>query len=175
MEEADLHPILSPSIPFSPLQVDLVIDTAMAMRGPHPLLLLPLVLLIACLALASGQSCVTQNRLFIKHHVNNPRTPAPNPRAYCSMMMRRRGIYGKLINTFIHASIPSINNVCFGGGTPFPSGLRWSNRSFAITVCRYNSLTRSYTGTYLSSRILIRCCQGRPVYYEERILLPPRI
>ncbi|KAG6923027.1 hypothetical protein G0U57_000143 [Chelydra serpentina] len=155
--------------------VDLVTDKAMALRAPRPMLLLPLVLLVACLALASGQPCFTQNRLFITHHVNNPRTLAPNPRAYCSIMMRRRRIYGKLINTFIHAPIPSINNVCFGGGTPFPSGLRWSNVSFTITACIYNSSTRSYTGTYLSSRILIRCCQGRPVYHEERMLLPPRV
>ncbi|XP_030395789.1 ribonuclease-like [Gopherus evgoodei] len=147
----------------------------MAMRGPHPLILLPLVLLVACLALASGQPCVAQYRQFIMDHVNYPRAPVPNPTAYCNMMMMSRGIYGRLINTFIHASIPSISHVCYWGETLFPSGLRWSNRLFAITACIYNASTDSYTGTYLSSRILIHCCQGSPVYYEERILLPPRI
>ncbi|XP_043352092.1 ribonuclease-like [Dermochelys coriacea] len=152
--------------------VDLVTDTALVLRGPRPMLPLPLVLLVACLAQARGKPCVTQNRLFIRHHVNNPRTPAPNPRAYCSLMRRRRRIYGKLINTFIHAPIQPINNVCFGGGTPFPSGLLWSKVSFTLTACIYNLSTCSYTGTYLSSRILISCCQGHPVYYEEQMLLP---
>ncbi|XP_067414472.1 ribonuclease-like [Emydura macquarii macquarii] len=148
-------------------RVDPATDSAMAKRGPHPALLLTLVLLAASLALSSGQSCVEKNKIFQKHHVDNPLLSIlPTP--YCNWMMRRREIYRKPLNTFINAPIPSINNVCSGGGTPSGNGLRRSKFRFHTISCRFNPRTRSYTGRGVSRRILIRCCIGLPVYYRER-------
>ncbi|XP_067404404.1 ribonuclease-like [Emydura macquarii macquarii] len=166
MEEADPCPTLSPSSPLSPLQVDPATDSAMATRGPRPALLLTLVLLAASLALSSGQSCVEKNRIFQKHHVDFPPVRLPLNR-YCDRLMRIRQIHGKLLNTFIHAPNPRINSVCSGGGDPILGGLRRSKANFLTTTCRFNPRTRSYTGRGLSQRIIIRCCNGLPVYYRE--------
>uniref|UniRef100_A0A8C3SIM5 Ribonuclease A-domain domain-containing protein n=1 Tax=Chelydra serpentina TaxID=8475 RepID=A0A8C3SIM5_CHESE len=135
----------------------------MALRAPCPMLLLPLVLLLACLALASGQPCFTQNRLFITHHVNNPRTLAPNPRAYCSIMMRRRRIYGKLINTFIH----EINKVCTTDGVASGPYKFESKNPFNITICTFNPWSISYTGVSVSEKIVISCWNALPVFYVK--------
>ncbi|XP_067412544.1 ribonuclease-like [Emydura macquarii macquarii] len=138
----------------------------MAMRGPRPTLLLTLVLLAASLALSSGQSCAEKNRIFQKHHVDNSLLSIlPTP--YCNWMMRRREIYGKPLNTFINAPIPRINKICSGGGTPSGNGLRRSKFRFHTITCRFNLRTRSYNGRGLSQRIIIRCCNGLPVYYKE--------
>ncbi|TFJ96994.1 Wnt3a [Platysternon megacephalum] len=63
---------------------------AMATRGPCPALLLPLVLLGACLALARGMPWVSLNNIFKKYHVDFPPTPGPDPSTYCNGMMRDR-------------------------------------------------------------------------------------
>ncbi|TFJ96269.1 Ribonuclease [Platysternon megacephalum] len=135
----------------------------MAPRGPNPVLLLSLVLLAAGLAMANGQPCVTQNRIFNTHQVDYPQTPAPNPRAYCNTMMKKQGIYGKILNTFIHASISIVNNICFGGGIPIAGGLHRSKAVFPTTQCRYNPPIHADTGTPMSQKIVIRCCKGLPV------------
>ncbi|XP_067409131.1 ribonuclease-like [Emydura macquarii macquarii] len=138
----------------------------MAMRGSRPALLLTLVLLAASLALSSSQSCAEKNRIFQKHHVDFPPVRPPLNR-YCDRLMRIRQIYGKLLNTFIHAPISKINSVCSGGGDPIPGGLRRSKANFLTTTCQYDPRTRSYTGRGVSQRIIIRCCKGLPVDYQE--------
>ncbi|XP_039353490.1 ribonuclease-like [Mauremys reevesii] len=139
----------------------------MALRGRRPAFLLPLVLLAAGLALASGLPWFELNKIFNKHHVDYPRTTSPNPSTYCNMMMRARGIYWTPVNTFIHASTPSIRNVCFRGGIPIQHGLRRSIQSFSITTCRYIAWIRSYIGTRRSQNIIIGCWNWLPVYYRE--------
>ncbi|XP_034642522.1 ribonuclease-like [Trachemys scripta elegans] len=138
----------------------------MAPRRPRPALLLPLILLATCLALASGKPWVELNKIFQKHHVDYPRTVVPNPLSYCNTMMKKRGLYGTPVNTFIHALPLSINSICLIG-TPRPDGLRESRAFFTVTICRYNPRIRSYSGTYVSRRIAIGCWNRLPVYYKE--------
>uniref|UniRef100_A0A8C8VJ97 Ribonuclease A-domain domain-containing protein n=1 Tax=Pelusios castaneus TaxID=367368 RepID=A0A8C8VJ97_9SAUR len=83
----------------------------MALRRPCPMFLLPLILLAVGLSLGSGQTCVMKNRIFQRHHVQYP-VIFPRPKNYCDKIMRMRQIYGKPLNTFIHAPIQAINRVC---------------------------------------------------------------
>ncbi|CAM2102701.1 unnamed protein product [Caretta caretta] len=112
---------------------------------------------------ASGQPCAMQNRIFNKSQVDYPRTAAQNPRTYDNTMMKKQGIYGKILTPFIHAPIPIVNNICFGGGIPNTGGLHRSKAVFPTTQCRYNPPIHAYTGTPMSQKIVIRCCKGLPV------------
>ncbi|XP_043352091.1 LOW QUALITY PROTEIN: ribonuclease pancreatic beta-type-like [Dermochelys coriacea] len=112
---------------------------------------------------ASGQPCVTQNRIFNKRQVDYPRTPAQNPGTYGNTMMKKQGIYGKILNTFIHEPIPIVNSVCFGGGIPIMGGLHTSKAVFPTTQCRYNLPIHAYTGTPMSRKFVICCCKGLPL------------
>ncbi|TFJ96267.1 30S ribosomal protein S11 [Platysternon megacephalum] len=142
----------------------------MAMRGPRPLLLLPLVQLTACLALASGQSCIPEFRTFWKNHVDYLRTSFSRHNTYCRMRMERAKLYKKPINTFIHIPIEAIKSVCRVNGIPVPPDLRKSKRFFKVTTCRYNKThnkTHLYNGTFYRRQIVIRCCYAFPIYYHE--------
>ncbi|KAG6922819.1 hypothetical protein G0U57_000941 [Chelydra serpentina] len=151
--------------------IDTVTDTAMALRGPCPSLLLPLVLLAACLVLASGHSCIEQNFNFIRKHVDFPKTPPPNPNAYCNIMMIYRGLYGKAVNTFIHDPVSKINSICSGKGKPKIGGLYESNELFSITQCIFDpkSLSFSYIGKEKKMKIIVGCWNEIAVYYLEQI------
>ncbi|TFJ99636.1 Ribonuclease [Platysternon megacephalum] len=143
----------------------------MALRGPCPALLLPLILLAACLVLASGQPWIEPNFMFLRKHVDYPKTNAPNANAYCNMMMQIRGIYGKAVNTFIHEPVSKINSICKEGGTPKIGGLRESKVEFSITQCVFepNPLSISYIGIVKNRKIIIGCWNLYPVYYLEQI------
>ncbi|XP_029769996.1 ribonuclease-like [Terrapene carolina triunguis] len=142
----------------------------MAMRGPRPLLLLPLVLLTACLTLASGWSCVPEFKTFLRNHVDYLRTSFYKHNAYCATRMRRVSLYKKPINTFIHIPIEAIKSVCRTNGIPFPPDLRKSKHSFKVTTCRYNKTHNKihlYNGTFYRRQIIIRCCYAFPIYFHE--------
>uniref|UniRef100_A0A8C3XLQ6 Ribonuclease A-domain domain-containing protein n=1 Tax=Chelydra serpentina TaxID=8475 RepID=A0A8C3XLQ6_CHESE len=151
----------------------MVPNTAMALRGPCPSLLLPLVLLATCLALASGQPWIELNFNFIRKHVDFPKTKAPNPNAYCNTMMLNRGLYGKAVNTFIHEPVSKINSICSGEGTPKIGGLYESKNLFSITQCIFdpkpNSVSFLYIGKEKKMKIIVGCWNRYPVYYLEQI------
>ncbi|XP_065270076.1 ribonuclease-like [Emys orbicularis] len=142
---------------------------AMATRGPCPALLLPLILLAACLALARRMPWVSLNNIFKKYHVDFPPTPGPDPSTYCNGMMRDWGIHWKLLHIFIHTPIPAINSICFGDGTPIFGGLRKSMNFFPTTTCRYNPVRFSYSGTAISWKLIIACWNGLPLLYVEKM------
>ncbi|XP_044841795.1 ribonuclease-like [Mauremys mutica] len=173
MEEANPTPrYLHPSLPLSPLQVNPVTCTVMVPSRLHPVFLLPLILLAACLAVASRQPWKDLNDKFSKNHVDN--TTATMPDDYCEKMMRARKIYWNLLNTFIQASIPSINNICFEGGIPIQGGLHKSKNFVTITQSLFKPETKlptfSYSGRGVSKQIVIGCWKGLPVLYVEEAL-----
>ncbi|KAH1182192.1 ribonuclease-like [Mauremys mutica] len=139
----------------------------MAMRRPHLRLLLPLVLLAACLGLASGTPWAYLENRFRRHHVDFPQSSAGFLDNYCDNMVWRRGIDGTLINTFIHAPMRSITRVCSVGGIHVSNGLRKSIFHFTVTTCRYNPYTNSYTKENYSRHIVIGCWNLLPVFYLE--------
>ncbi|KAH1181885.1 hypothetical protein KIL84_009639 [Mauremys mutica] len=138
------------------------------MRRPHLRLLLPLVLLAACLALASGTPWTRLKNRFRWHHVDFPRSSVGFRNNYCDKMMWRRGIYGTLINTFIHAPMRSIKRVCSVGGMHVSNGLRKSIFHFPVTTCRYKPYTDSYKEVkYPRQIVTIGCWNRLPVFYLE--------
>ncbi|KAM9121368.1 ribonuclease pancreatic-like [Pangshura tecta] len=142
----------------------------MALRGPCPAHLLPLILLITCLALDGGQSCTPPFKTFLWEHVDFLRTSFSKHNAYCTSRMRRLNLFKKPLNTFIHIPIEAIKSVCRVHGTHFPPNLRKSKYSFAVTTCRYNKLLYGlhlYNGTFYRRQIIIGCCHAFPVYYHE--------
>ncbi|XP_030395785.1 ribonuclease-like isoform X1 [Gopherus evgoodei] len=151
------------------MKVDPVTDTAMALKRPSPMVLLPLALLVACLALASGQPWNLLNDRFQRQHVNNPKNEAPSNRAYCKMMMVDRGVIWKYTNTFIHEPVNTINAVCKDDGIPVGGFNRQSKKTFKITTCTFNILTFSFNGLNGTSKIVLTCLNGLPVRFVRYI------
>ncbi|KAH1182254.1 hypothetical protein KIL84_010008 [Mauremys mutica] len=151
--------------------VDPVTDMAMILGGPRPALLLPLILLAACLVLASGEPWIEPNFIFQRKHVNYPKTDAPDANAYCNKMMLLRGLYGKAVNTFIHEPVSNINSICKDGGTPIIGGLYESKDEFNTTQCIFepDTLSISYIGVEKKRKIIVGCWNGYPVYYLEQL------
>ncbi|XP_067400800.1 ribonuclease-like [Emydura macquarii macquarii] len=144
----------------------------MAARGPRPAILL---LLAACLALASGDLWNPLHDLFRKNHLDNPKTVATNDNAYCNKMMWDRVMYWKFSNTFIHESVglgPSsdnINTVCTGDGTAVGPNTQESKNPFKITVCTFNPWSLSYTGVSSTAKIVILCLDGQAVLFVKSV------
>ncbi|XP_044841108.1 ribonuclease-like [Mauremys mutica] len=131
----------------------------MILGGPRPVLLLPLILLAACLILASGQPWIEPNFIFQRKHLDYEKTKAPTANAYCNTMMIFRGLYGKAVNTFIHEPILKITSICKEGGTPKIGGLYKSKVEFSITQCVFkpDTLSISYIGVVKKRKIIIGC------------------
>ncbi|XP_044841107.1 ribonuclease-like [Mauremys mutica] len=140
----------------------------MALKISFPVLLLPLGLLGAWLALASGQLWNEKNDKFLLKHWNYPRSEDSNG-TYCDTMMQSREMYGQEANTFIHAPIGAINSICNLGGTPGKPNERHSVAPFDITVCAFNSTGHTYAGTRYVRRIVLDCRKGVPIDYVRHI------
>ncbi|XP_067417518.1 ribonuclease-like [Emydura macquarii macquarii] len=138
----------------------------MAARGPRPATLL---LLAACLALASGDLSNPLNDLFRKNHVDNPKTVATNDNAYCNKLMWERLLYWKFSNTFIHDSIENINKVCTTDGKAAGPSQQESNSPFKITVCTLKPWSLSYTGASSSAKIVISCLHEVAVLFVKSV------
>ncbi|KAG6923026.1 ribonuclease-like [Chelydra serpentina] len=138
----------------------------MAPRGPRLALLLPLIQLTVCLALASGQSCRDRNYRFRWNHVDIRRLSHTRHNSYCNMRMKKMSIYEKAVNTFIHAPSEAVNFICMGGGIRIPPDLLRSKRYFKLTTCTYNK-SLSYTGRYHRRQIVVRCCHRLATYLQE--------
>ncbi|XP_034643955.1 ribonuclease-like [Trachemys scripta elegans] len=141
----------------------------MALKGPCPALLLPLALLVACLALSSGDPWNPLNDIFRRQHVNNPKNEAINNKVYCNMMMWDRGIFWKYTNTFIHAPLNNINAVCKADGIPVGGFKRKSKKEFTITTCTFNFGTFSFNGLNGKNKIVLACLNGLPVKFVRHI------
>ncbi|XP_073165719.1 ribonuclease-like [Lepidochelys kempii] len=139
----------------------------MTVRRPHLRLLLPLILLATCLALARGQSWTRLKNRFREHHVDFPERPADFPDNYCEMMMFKRGVYGTFIHTFIHAPTRSLKGVCSVGGIHVSTGLHRSIFHFTVTTSKYDLQIGSYTEKKYSWNIVIGCWSRLPVLYVE--------
>ncbi|XP_067400814.1 ribonuclease-like [Emydura macquarii macquarii] len=138
----------------------------MAARGPRPAILL---LLAACLALASGQKWNPLHDLFKKNHLDNPKTLAINNNAYCNKMMWDRVLYWTFSNTFIDDTIDNINKVCTTDGTAAGVNKQESKNPFKITVCTFNPWSLSYTGVSSTAKIVITCWDGLAVFFVKSV------
>ncbi|XP_075768187.1 ribonuclease pancreatic-like [Pelodiscus sinensis] len=132
----------------------------MASRGPRPLLLL---LLAACLVLASGHSWDPLHKIFKLKHVDHPRTPADNDNAYCNKLMWGRGLFLKPSHTFIADSPAKINCVCKKGGVKMGPMKFKSIVTFDLTTCTKNHWTFSFDGIRHRHHIVVLCLHGRPI------------
>ncbi|XP_075767936.1 ribonuclease pancreatic-like [Pelodiscus sinensis] len=143
----------------------------MALHGPRPATLLPLLLLLAAsLALSAGQNWNPLNNLFRKRHVDNPPSfGTATVNDYCTKMMWRRALYGRHTNTFINAPPEDINNVCGTGGLVKGPYRYESIATFPITVCIYNHFTLSYTGLRSTQKIVLSCWKRLPALYIKHL------
>ncbi|CAM5153420.1 unnamed protein product [Eretmochelys imbricata] len=146
----------------------------MALRGTRPTLLLPLVLLVASLALAQEES---RYEKFLRQHVDASDPSPPDARRYCNLLMRRRDMATahkcKHLNTFIHSSANQIKPVCGDGGEPAGGDLRLSEDPFPLTICELQGGADppdcDYSGSSSTSRIVIACVDGEPVHFETQV------
>ncbi|XP_030395709.1 ribonuclease-like [Gopherus evgoodei] len=144
----------------------------MALKRPHPMLLLVLVLLAGWLARLGQGASYPQ---FVRQHVDYPKTRARNDRSYCNLMMQRRGMARpcKHTNTFVHAPASQLRDICGRAGRPAGRNLRNSNNRYRITICRLASgSTRppcNYRGGSSTRRIRVACVRGLPVHYDRNL------
>ncbi|TFJ99632.1 regulator of G-protein signaling 11 [Platysternon megacephalum] len=144
----------------------------MAPKGPHPMLLLALVLLAGWLAQLGQGASYPQ---FLRQHVDNPKTRARDDRTYCNMMMQRRGMASpcKHTNTFVHAPARQLQDVCGPAGRRVSRNLYDSNNRYRITTCRLaGGSTRppcNYRGHSSTRRIRVACVGGLPVHYDRTL------
>ncbi|KAJ6651878.1 hypothetical protein lerEdw1_015983 [Lerista edwardsae] len=148
-------------------------DTAMAQRGPPLGLTTAVLLMAACLAVASAASY----RNFLREHVDFPTTNITDPLQYCNRMMQRREMatasHCKHLNTFLHADPSYIEAVCGDGGQPTTGDLRESNDVFPLTLCRLQKSSWApdckYDGSSSTERIVIACVDGEPVHLQTEV------
>lgn len=113
MEEADPHPVLSPSISPRLRTAGQSSDRhGHGSEGPRPVLLLLLVLLATRWAqLSEGTSYLD----FVDWHQDNPKIFAFDNRHYCDITMKRRGLTCRSCDpthTFIHAPPSQLQDIC---------------------------------------------------------------
>ncbi|CAM4550160.1 unnamed protein product [Lepidochelys kempii] len=153
-------------------RVDAGPGAAMAVKGPHPVLLLALVLLAGWLARLGQGASYPQ---FLRQHVDNPKTRARDDRTYCNMMMRRRGMASpcKRTNTFVHAPARQLQGICGRAGRHAGRNLHNSNNRYRITTCRLaRGSTRppcNYRGGSSTRRIRVACVRRLPVHYDRTL------
>uniref|UniRef100_A0A8C3S4I5 Ribonuclease A-domain domain-containing protein n=1 Tax=Chelydra serpentina TaxID=8475 RepID=A0A8C3S4I5_CHESE len=116
------------------------------------------------MVLASGHSCCPKFKKFLWQHWDYPKTCVY---PYCDVMMSKKGLFGKLKHTFIHAPIKMIINICHGEGIYLGNGWFKSKRLFYITRCTFNCKTGHYTGACMVMRIIVKCKCGFPVAIKE--------
>ncbi|XP_050773988.1 uncharacterized protein LOC127031283 isoform X1 [Gopherus flavomarginatus] len=149
------------------LQVDPVTDTAMALRGPHPALLLPLDLLSGSLGLTGECDKYEQ---FMKRHFDCPKTSNIHE-TYCNYMMKERNMTCKCINTFIHAPEEDIKAICKKKGILDKDSIYKSNTTFNLTVCKLktqNGQSCTYEEEEKTSKIRVACNKEHlPVHFEN--------
>ncbi|XP_070262054.1 ribonuclease 4 [Myotis yumanensis] len=138
----------------------------MALQKTLSLLLLSLLTLLG-LGLVQPSYGQPMYQRFLRQHVDSTGTGGTD--LYCNTMMERRGMTRprcKKFNTFIHADIGAINNIC---STP---NIRCKNAKenchegvVRVTDCRLTARSGGncrYQGRG-SSRSVVIACQGNPL------------
>ncbi|CAM4550479.1 unnamed protein product, partial [Lepidochelys kempii] len=151
--------------------VDPVTDIAMASRGPHPALLLPLVLLATSLAQLREGTSYSQ---FLNQHIEFPKSSASSDQISCELMTQHQGLtrpFGITGDTFIQAATNQVQGVCSSGGKRVRDNVYNSIARFHITTCQLTSI--SPLGHCISKarirtrRIHVTCAQGRPAHLDR--------
>uniref|UniRef100_A0A669QC42 Ribonuclease A-domain domain-containing protein n=1 Tax=Phasianus colchicus TaxID=9054 RepID=A0A669QC42_PHACC len=108
-----------------------------------------------------------ETRVYVRKHVDFPRTPSANDNQYCNLMMQRRRMASrgncKTINTFVHTAPGNLIPVC----TNQPDrALRTTGQRFPVTVCKLISSKPNctYRGNRYNHRVQVGCLGGRPVH-----------
>uniref|UniRef100_A0A8C8RWK4 Ribonuclease n=1 Tax=Pelusios castaneus TaxID=367368 RepID=A0A8C8RWK4_9SAUR len=148
----------------------------MALQGPHPVLLLLLVVVLLPAGLALGRRETRHEKFqFLRQHVDNPKTRARDDRTYCNMMMQRRGMATpcKRTNTFVHAPATQLQAICGPAGRGIGRNLHDSNTHYRLTTCWLaGASTRppcNYRGGRSIRRIRVACVRGLPVHYDQTL------
>ncbi|CAM5153336.1 unnamed protein product, partial [Eretmochelys imbricata] len=113
----------------------------MASRGPHPALLLPLILLATSLAQLREGTSYSQ---FSNQHIEFPKSSASSDQISCELMMQRQGLtrpFGITGDTFIQAPTNQVQGVCSSGGKRVRDNVYNSIARFHITTCQLTSIS----------------------------------
>ncbi|XP_014310202.1 ribonuclease 4 [Myotis lucifugus] len=137
----------------------------MALQKTLSLLLLSLLTLLG-LGLVQPSYGETMHQRFLREHVDSNWTGGNN--WYCNTMMQRRGMTRprcKQLNTFIHADIGTIKNICRTPNIRCKNGrMNCHGRHVRVTECSLTASSQrkcSYQGRGRSRRVVI-ACQGNP-------------
>ncbi|TFJ99640.1 2-oxoglutarate and iron-dependent oxygenase domain-containing protein 3 [Platysternon megacephalum] len=120
--------------------VDPVTDTAMAPRGHHSVLLLPLVLLATGLAQLSEGASYSQ---FLNQRIDLPKSSASTDQNSCELMMQCRGLTRPFCitsNTFIQAPTNQVQGVCSSGRKRIRDNVYNSIARFHVATCQLTSI-----------------------------------
>ncbi|XP_034991654.2 ribonuclease pancreatic-like [Zootoca vivipara] len=134
-----------------------------------------LVRLAILLSVLLVQSCEGQSwEAFQNKHIDYPKTQAPNPNAYCNLMMVKRKLNPtrcKPRNTFINHAKESVQEVCGSGGKPYEKNLYDSIENFPMIDCNFTDGKPpndcKYKGLEFSRRIRVACQNNMPVHLEK--------
>uniref|UniRef100_A0A8D2IQ14 Ribonuclease A-domain domain-containing protein n=1 Tax=Varanus komodoensis TaxID=61221 RepID=A0A8D2IQ14_VARKO len=125
----------------------------------HAVLLLGILLVQSCEERSWGA--------FQNMHVDHPKTTAPNPNAYCNLMMRQRNLIQrpcKSGNTFINCRAERIRQLC----QRTSDGYETSPQPYPVVKCTHQSNTQypncQYTGMPENERITVLCERNLPVH-----------
>ncbi|XP_053901050.1 ribonuclease-like [Malaclemys terrapin pileata] len=122
----------------------------MAPRGPHPTILLPLLLLAASLAQLSEGASYSQ---FLNQHIDLPKSSTSSDQNYCELMMQRRSLTRPFCitsNTFIQAPTNQVQGVCSSGRKRIRDVYNSITR-FHVATCQLTSISPLGLSTRLES------------------------
>ncbi|XP_006266759.1 ribonuclease [Alligator mississippiensis] len=139
-------------------------------RAPHAALLLFLLLTLV-LSLVVGDHKESAYEKFQRQHVDED-SPSPYDDAYCTQRMQAKNMTQrtcKIINTFIHAALPSIDDICTGAGNNTHDNYYYSYSDFNVTDCTFVSRSSPkecmYSARNNTQKICIACTENLPVHY----------
>lgn len=107
---------------------------------------------------------------FIRQHIDS-QFPSASNTTYCDVMMVRRNMTQgacKLVNTFVHASIPVVNAVCNNNFTACTNGSNICHRSTSpmiLTTCVLKRGSVYPNCAYWTNPVvqyIVVICQGKP-------------
>ncbi|XP_059562371.1 ribonuclease 4-like [Myotis daubentonii] len=138
----------------------------MALQKTLSLLLLSLLTLLGLVLVQPSYGQFMYQR-FVRQHVDS--TGPGGTSSYCNRMMQTRGMTRlrcKQFNTFIHADISAINNICRTPNIRCRNGKENCHAGVVrVTDCRLTATSRRncrYQGRGSSRRVVI-ACEGNPL------------
>ncbi|KAG2468175.1 ANG4 protein, partial [Polypterus senegalus] len=105
---------------------------------------------------------------FVRQHIDDSNVNVDNN--YCNTMMKEINTETcKPVNTFIHANVKAVEDVCLI--KPIHDNIHQSNDKFNVTTCRNKNNTPNppcyYTPENTELKIKIACENNKPVHYER--------